>query len=194
MANRVDSEVSATIDGATNALTIVVREGKRTIGTIIILPDDVKAKAWAEYAMMHGMKQRIVDAAALGQVHTKGDKKGQAVTAQDKYEAMYGLVKFMYEENTWARRAAAGEGDTEGGLLLEAVMRATGASQEDCQTLIDSWDKKQQAAMRDSDATIAPIVAAIRVERAAKRPKVDTSAALAALMKKPIGEDTDTDD
>lgn len=194
MANRVDSEVSATIDPDTRILTITVRQGKHVIGTTVVHPSDIQTRSWSTYCMMHGMKQRLCDAMALGQVHTKGEKKGLPVTAKDKYEAMMALYAFMMDENTWARRAAAGEGDTEGGLLLEAVMRATGASQEDCQTLIDSWDKKQQAAVRDTDATIAPIVAAIRLERAAKRPKVDTTAALAALMKKPIGEDTDTDD
>lgn len=174
--------VSCNIDSATLMLTIKVTDGANVIGELGIHPSDIKTRNWADMCLMHGLKQKLGDAAALGQFHKTGDRKGLKVTEADKWAAISELWAFMRDDNEWARRAAAGEGSSDGGLLLEAVMRATGADRDAAKAYIDGLDATTQAALRDRDPTLAPIVRAIREERAARRPSVDTGTALAGLM------------
>lgn len=143
----------------------------------------------ADYGVMHGLKQRLVDAAALGQFHTTGPKKGQKATIEDKWQEVLDLWAYMSTEGKWHRVNIGGDGaDT--GLLVAAVMRATGAPLADVEALVQSWDRATQAAMRDTDPTISPIVAEIRRERAsANAPAVSAAAtALAGLMARRKGE------
>lgn len=181
--------ITATIHPTTNALTIKATEGATVIGELTILPSDLARRSWREFCLMHGLKARLVDATALGQFHKVGEKKGKKVTESDKWEAMTALWGFMCDEDLWARRAPAGEGAGDAGLLVEAVMRVTGCGEDEAKAYVAGLDGATQAALRDRDPTIAPVVQAIRAERAARRPTVDTSEALTGLMA--LGKKTD---
>ena len=122
-----------------------------------------------DYAVMHGLKQKICDAAALG----------AGSTDAEKMEAMRAVFDQL-SDGEWNRRMA-GDG-TPAGLLARALMEAAELSADDAEAAVAAMDKKTQAAMR-SDPTLAPIIARLKAADDAKRPapKVDAQSLLAEL-------------
>lgn len=178
-------DIGTTIAPDASSLTLTPNMSGAT--PLTIRASDIP-KAVAAYAVMHGLKQRLVDSAALGQFHTSGLKKGQRVTMADKWAEVTDLWAFMSTNDRWHRVNVGGEGaDT--GLLVEAVVRVTGATVADAEALVATWDRATQAAMRDTDPTLSPVVATIRRERAAASGAVtNAAAALAGLMAQAKGE------
>lgn len=97
-------------------------------------------------AMIHGMIQRISDAAAI----SRDTETGQPATAQEKFDAMKRLVDH-YESGTaeWSRVAAAGEGKS-GGLLARALVKITGKPMAEVQEWMTAQDKADLSRLRHS--------------------------------------------
>lgn len=132
-------------------------------------------------AMLHGFKQKIVDAAAL----SVNPDTGKSATPTDKLLAMRDVVAQL-TQGDWNRRAT-GDGTGNQGLLVAALIRVTGNDAETVEKTVAGWDAATQAAMRASPA-VAPMIATIKAERAAKKPgvaQVDAGALLQGLMGKP---------
>lgn len=129
------------------------------------------------HAAIHGMIQRISDAAAI----SRNPETGAAASPEAKLEAMQKLVAH-YESGTaeWTRVREAGP---KGGLLFEALVRM-GNSAEEVREFLDGLSDKEQAALRE-DSDVAPIIAQIKAEKAKADtgPKPDTKAMLASLKK-----------
>jgi hypothetical protein len=107
------------------------------------------------HCVLHGAKQKIVDAAAL--------PNGATIT--EKYEAM----KEVHERitsvgGTWNKQ---GEGNSQpSGLLFKALCRLyPGKTTEALRTWLDKQDKTQQAALR-KNPKIAAIIETIKAESA----------------------------
>ncbi len=99
-------------------------------------------------AMIHGLKQRIADAAAL----SRDDVTGKPAPAADKFDAMRELVDY-YNSGTveWNRPRASGGGVPSGGILLRAMVIAyPDVSRDDLKAKIAGWTKQEQAAVRAS--------------------------------------------
>lgn len=131
-----------------------------------------------EAAMLHGFKQKIVDAAAL----SVNPDTGKSATAEDKLLAMRDVVTQL-SQGDWNRRAT-GDGTGNQGLLVAALIRVTGNDAATVEATVGAWDAATQAAMRASPQ-VAPVIATIKAERAAKRPevaRVDAGALLSGLM------------
>lgn len=127
-------------------------------------------RALVDYAALHGLKQRVCDAAALSVVD------GRRPTAQEKYAEMRRLVDHMETTGEW-RRAGGGEGSTgSDGLLVRALAVSLGIELDAARDAVAGWDKATQAAMR-ADPEIAPIIARLRV---AKAPAADVAEKVAA--------------
>lgn len=157
-------EIATTI--APDASTLTLTPNMPGVAPLTIAIADVGAAVRA-YATAHGLKQRLIDAAALGQFHANGPKKGQRVTMADKWQAVTDLWSFMSTNDRWHRVNVGGEGGDNDGLLIAAIMRVYPTiDREKAEALIASWDRATQAAMRDSDPTLSPVVAEIRRERA----------------------------
>jgi len=111
------------------------------------------------HAFVHGMIQRISDAAAI----SRDPETGEPATAQDKFDAMQRLVAH-YESGTpeWSRRAAPGEGN-KGGLLFKAlcIMSAETKTPEDIKAWMAGKTKAQLAALRATER-VAAIIATLR--------------------------------
>jgi hypothetical protein len=105
-----------------------------------------------EQLMLHGLKQKVGDAAALG-AGSSDDKKLEAMRA----------VWEMLCEGEWSKRTP-GTGSEES-ITVEAMARATGATLQQAREVFEGLDKKAQAAMRKS---LAVEIAAIQAERAEK--------------------------
>jgi hypothetical protein len=127
-----------------------------------------------EAAVLHGYKQKLTDAAALGKGATPAEK---AAAIGAVYRALIGADG----EPTWNRKA--GDGTSGDGLLARALQEVAGLSRDAARDAVAGMDRATQAAMR-GDPEVAPVIARLRDEDAARRPattKVDTGAMLAAL-------------
>ena len=164
--------ISAEINGLT--LTIASADGER-----IHLDANQLTREIFEAATMHGLKQKLVDAAAI----SRNPDTGRSATTADKMAA----IREVYERllaGEWNKRRE-GSGGAAGGLLFSALCRLYAGSKTDAEVraFIEAMDDKQQAAMR-AHAKVAPIIEAIKAERAAKRPEVasvDVDAMLAGF-------------
>lgn len=167
--------VSADITGS--VLTITSPEGHKIIVDAANLGDDIR-----HAAMMHGLKQKIVDAAAI----SRNPETGRSATITDKFDAMSEVATRLYA-GEWNKRREAGTA-TGGGLLLQALMRlyAGRKTEEELRAYLDKLSDKEQAAIRAS-ARVAPIIAAIKEERDAKKAKdVSADDLLAGLDESPL--------
>lgn len=129
-----------------------------------------------EQAVLHGLKQKLVDAAAI----SRNPDTGMSATAEDKYQA----VKRVYENllaGSWSVRRAAGEGE-KGGLLYRALVEMYPAKPAaEVKAFHDGLTKAQQAALR-ANPKVAAIIDGLRAkDDAGKGSGVDADALLAGL-------------
>ena len=130
------------------------------------LSDDIR-----HYATLHGLKQKLVGAAAI----SRNPETGRSATVADKYNA----VKAVYDRllaGQW--NAPRGEGGTSAtGLLFRALCRMyPERAPETIREYLDGKNKKDQDALRRN-----PHVAAIIEEIKAEAGPEDTSASDAML-------------
>jgi hypothetical protein len=114
-----------------------------------------------EQALLHGLKQKLVDAAAI----SRNTETGRAASTQDKFDA----VKEVYDRllaGQWNKGREGGNGGGAGGLLYRAlVIMYPGKTPEQLRAYLDGLDDKQQAALR-KNPKVAPIIAEIRAKSA----------------------------
>jgi hypothetical protein len=110
-------------------------------------------------AAIHGMIQRISDAAAI----SRNPETGAPATAEKKFAAMQRLVNH-YESGTseWSCRPQAGEGQS-GGLLFRALCQMSEGTRtpEEIREWMKGKTKAQLAALRASER-VAAIIATLR--------------------------------
>ena len=167
---------STIVSAVTEGVLVITVAGH---GVIKLNPADY-SDGIREMAMLHGFKQKIVDAAAL----SRNEATGASATAADKFQAMRD-VEHQLLSGDWNRRATGGDGTATAGLLIAALVRVTGNDLATVRATVDAWSGEQQAAMR-ADPAVAPIIATIKAERAATKPtvgpKVDVGGLLEGLM------------
>lgn len=141
--------------------------------------------AIAEEAFYHGMSQKLGDAGALERL-VGPDGTEQNATPENKYAAIGAVWARLthHAEPSWN---AVEDGDGVGsiGLLVRALAEYLGCDINEAKKAVATWDRKRQADMR-GDKELAPIIARLKAEDAARRPSVatvDTSAILAAMKK-----------
>ena len=150
-----NAQITAAIDGTT--LTLTFAHGRELTLDFWRLSDEVR-----QYAALHGLKQKLVDAAAIG----RNPETGRSATIQDKYEA----VRAVYDRLLAGRwNAERGEGGApSGGLLFAALVRMYDGKRtgEDIRAFLSGKDDKQKAALR-RNPRVAEIIEEIKAERAA---------------------------
>jgi len=122
-------------------------------------------------ALMHGLKQKLVDAAAIA----RNPDTGRSATIDDKFEA----VKAVYDRllaGSW-NAIRTGEGGGSGGLLFRALCRMYDGkkSPSDIRVFLEAKTDAEKAALRKN-----PKVAAI-IESLRAQPDVDTDSMLDEL-------------
>lgn len=128
-----------------------------------ILAKDLTSSVQLE-ALCHGLKQKISDAAAIA----RNPDTGRAASPFDKYAAMIEVRNRLQIGGAWnANRTGDGTGGARS-LLALALERLMGKSPETIDKFLADKSAKEQAKMR-ADARIAPIIQAIKDERAAAR-------------------------
>lgn len=126
--------------------------------------------------MMHGFKQKVIDAAAI----PRNPETGASASDADKIEAMR-EVALRVESGVW-RVVGEGGGGAKGGLLARAL--STLYPDKDIPAWLDTLTDKQKNALRE-----VPKVKAIIDElkaKTAKTPSVDAESLLATLGEAPV--------
>lgn len=124
-------------------------------------------------AMMHGLKQKIGDAAAM----SRNPETGASATLADKVAAMRAVSDRLQAGQWNAERGTGGEG----GLLVRALMQLSpDKTRAEVEATIEKWTTAEQAAVR-KNPKVAAIIAAIQAEKA-KASGIDSDALLGGLM------------
>ena len=150
-------QAQITVERIADDLVIEFAHGKRIELNPVDLADSVYKQA-----VYHGLKQKLVDAAAI----SRNPETGRSASIEDKYQA----VKTVYDRllaGQW--NAVRGEGGTgTGGLLFAALCRmyAGRKTEEELREWLATKDKKAQAELR-KNPKVAAIIEQIKAERGA---------------------------
>lgn len=148
-------QAQITVERDEDVLVIEFAHGKR----IEVRPSQLIASV-QEQAMFHGLKQKLVDAAAI----SRNPETGRSASIEDKYQA----VRTVYDRllaGHW--NAVRGEGGAPaGGLLFAALVRmyAGKKSEEDIRAFLAGKSDKEKAALR-KNPRVAAIIEEIKAER-----------------------------
>lgn len=138
--------ITAEIVGTT--LTFRGDNGRELSVSIDQLADDIRTQA-----MMHGLKQKIGDAAAI----SRNPDTGRSATTDDKFDAMSEVLNRLLS-GAWNKGRESGEGAGSGGLLFRALCKVKADRTPDqIRAYLDGLDKAQQAALRKVPAVAAAI-------------------------------------
>lgn len=149
--------IETTIDGATLRLAF-------DNGEVIELFSGALSPEIRAAALMHGLKQKLVDAAAI----SRNPDTGRSATTADKYNA----VRDVYERllaGEWNKTREGGAGSG-GGLLLRALVRLNPAKDPaKLRDYVAGKSAEEQSALR-KHGPIAAMIAQIKAEDAARKP------------------------
>lgn len=156
-------------------------------GEILRVHPESLAPEIQRMAMLHGLKQKLVDAAAISRDTTTG----RAATIITKYNAVREIFdRITGETPSWNRPRAGGAGG-QGGLLARAIARYKNVPIEAVKAHLDRLTDAQKQALR-GDPRIATVINELRAE-SAKPAGIDTEALLDGLGGDfcPDGDDSD---
>ena len=140
-------------------------------------------------ALLHGLKQKLVDAAAI----SRDTATGRAATIATKFDAVKEIFDRITgaggETPSWNKPRAGGAGG-QGGLLARAIARFKNVEVSAAKAYLDRLTDAQKQALR-VDPRIATIINELRME-SAKPAGIDTDALLGGLDD--LGEGPDDDD
>ena len=151
-------QAQITVERDANELVIEFAHGKR----IEVRPFDLTEQV-REQAMFHGLKQKLVDAAAI----SRNPETGRSASIEDKYQAVWTVYDRITRLGEW--NAVRGEGGTgTGGLLFAALCRmyAGRKTEDELREWLGTKDKKAQAELR-KNPKISTIIDQIKAERGA---------------------------
>jgi len=171
-------DIEATVTEGGN-LTLTFRHGER----LMVFVDDLTPEI-QRAALLHGLKQKLVDAAAI----SRDMATGRAATIATKYDAVREIFDRITGENpSWNKPRAGGAGG-QGGLLARAIARYKNVAVEAAKAYLDRLTDSQKQALR-VDPRIAAVINELRLE-SAKPAGIDTDALLSGLG----GDDSDDSD
>ena len=112
------------------------------------LADDIRVQA-----MMHGLKQKIGDAAAI----SRNPDTGRSATTDDKFDAMAEVLHRLLS-GAWNKTREGGEGGGAGGLLFKVLCKIKAdKTPAEVRAYLEARTKEEQAALRKVPAIAAAI-------------------------------------
>jgi hypothetical protein len=132
-------------------LTLNFSHGQSIIVNTMDLCADVIGQA-----LMHGLKQKLVDAAAI----SRDPSNGRAATVETKYQAVNEVAKRLLVDCQWNK---AREGGATGGLLKRALIKMYDGrkTSEQIDAYLAGLSDKEKAALR-KHPKVAPIIDELR--------------------------------
>lgn len=156
MENTTKKDVAANVDVTNRELVLMFANGK----TIKVVADALDGGIVAR-AIMHGLKQKLVDAAAI----SRNPDTGATASIEDKYNAVYEVYQRLLNGD-WNKNREGG-GGVVGGLLFRALCRMYDhKTPEAIREFLEGKTKAEQSALR-ANPKIAAIIDTIRAERVA---------------------------
>lgn len=159
--------------GEFGQLILDFRHGER-----LVLEVDKLAPEIQRAALLHGLKQKLVDAAAISRDTTTG----RAATIVTKFNAVKEIFDRITgaggETPSWNKPRTGGAGG-QGGLLARAIARYKNVEVAAAKAYLDRLTDAQKQALR-VDPRIATIINDLRAE-SAKPAGIDTDALLGGL-------------
>ena len=167
METKRNATITAAING--NTLTLTFANGE----TLTMRADALNSNV-QQYAMMHGLKQKLVDAAAI----SRNPETGRAATVDDKYQAVNAVYNRLLSGQWNATREGGGN---VGGLLAQALTRmyAGRKTAEDIKAFLAEKTDAEKTALR-KNPRVAQIIEEIRAEQG-KAANIDTDELLGEL-------------
>lgn len=170
------SAISATIvkneSGHIGGLALQFANGKELAITSAMLSPEIM-----EHAIWHGIKQKLVDAAAI----SRNTETGRPATIEDKYQAVKTVFdRITSADGTWNAVREGGAGAA-GGLLLRALckMYEGKKTKEQLVEYLETKTPEQKTALR-KNPKVAAIIEELR-EASAKESGVDSEELLSEL-------------
>ena len=165
-------DIEATV-GDDGTLILEFRHGE----TLRVHPETLNPEI-QRAALLHGLKQKLVDAAAI----SRDTATGRAATIVTKFDAVKEIFDRITgaggETPSWNKPRAGGSGG-QGGLLARAIARYKNVPVEAAKAYLDRLTDAQKQALR-VDPRIATIINELRLE-SAKPAGIDTDALLGGL-------------
>lgn len=164
-----NATITATIDDNLGGITLTFANGQELRIHASQLTPEIGA-----HALMHGLKQKLVDAAAI----SRNPETGRAATVEDKYQA----VKTVYDRLLGGAWNATREGGgATGGLLLQALVRmyAGRKTVDELRAFLADKTDAEKTALR-KNPRVAQIIEDIRAETG-KAASIDTDEMLGEL-------------
>lgn len=146
--NTKRATVSADVFMPKLTLTLTFSEGQEIIIDANSLRPEIR-----DMAMLHGLKQKLVDAAAL----SRNTATGLPASVSDKYDAVKRVAdRLMSDEGTWNEGRGTSDGSVgSGNLLLRAMMKMTGHDETYMKDWLSAKTKEQRAALKKNPRVIA---------------------------------------
>lgn len=130
-------------------LTLTFSNGKE-----IVVDANQLSEANRNMAMLHGLKQKLVDAAAI----SRNLETGASATVDEKYESVKKIAdRLTLPEGKWNEGRAAGEASSTAGvnnILLRALMKMTGRDEQYCRDFLGAKSKEERAALRKNPRVV----------------------------------------
>jgi len=122
-------------------------------GDVIALAASELSPEVRHAAMMHGLKQKLGDAAAI----SRNPETGRSATVEDKMAAVHEVYQRLLA-GQWNKTRESGEGGGAGGLLFKALCKIKAdKTPAEIRAYLDGLTKEQQAAVRKVPAVAAAI-------------------------------------
>lgn len=164
------STIETTITADYNEIALTFDNGQTLRVYVDCLTPDIRAMALA-----HGLKQKLVDAAAI----SRNTETGRSATTEDKYNAVREVFDRLLT-GQWNKTREGGAGGASGGLLFGALCRLyTRKTPDEVRAFLETKTDEEKAQMRKLP-TIAAHIEQIKAERA-KPGNIDATALLAGL-------------
>jgi hypothetical protein len=147
--NAKRTAISADIFMPKLTLTLNFADGKELVIDAAALRPEIR-----DMAMMHGLKQKLVDAAAL----SRNPVNGQPASVADKYDAVKRVAdRLMSADGTWNEGRGEGNSATSGSgnMLVRALMHMRGCSETFAKDFLSSKTKEQIAALKKNPRVMA---------------------------------------
>lgn len=174
MIHSLNKSTTITADIFGSRLTLTFSNGECLEVDTQALSDEMK-----QAAMLHGLKQKLVDAGAIA----RNTETGQSATVEDKFAAVRAVhARITSATPSW--NAVKGEASSSSSnLFLRALMQMTQKNRAAIEEFLEGKSKEEKAALRKN-----PRVAGIMAELSAASGTggIDTNAMLEELIPAPL--------